>query len=119
MAKIIKPADVEEDRVYEPPLVVGFGINSTTVEDPKLTMGLTVVPPGGRNQAHYHVKCAAGLFIKKGRFRVFIGPKHEQQEAIVEEGDFLYVDQGEIHGLVNLSDYRNGRDYFYLSRGAQ
>jgi len=102
MAKIIKTKNVDPDKIYEPPLTIGFGIDSTTVEDPQMTMGHTIIPPGARNQRHYHVNNDAGMYIIKGRLRFFIGP--DKQEVEAEAGDFVYTPKGEIHGLLNLSD---------------
>jgi quercetin dioxygenase-like cupin family protein len=34
---------------------------------------------------------------------MFLGPDGDMQEVIVEEGDFIFVPKGEIHGLMNLS----------------
>ena len=67
-------------------------------------MGYNMIPPGARNQRHYHVNTAAGQHVVKGRLRMFIGPDHDMKEIDVEEGDFVYVPRGEIHGLMNLSD---------------
>jgi len=104
MAKVIKRKNLEGDMVYEPPLNIGFGINSETAEGAPMTMGHTIIPPGGRNQRHYHVNSAAGMYIMKGKLRMFIGPDIDMKEVDVEPGDFVYVPSGEIHGLINLSD---------------
>ncbi len=106
MATLVKVPDRDEDLNYEPPLVIGFGINDKTVPTPKLTMGHTIVPPGARNQAHFHANAAAGLFLKKGQLRLFLGKEGDDgsQEMIMDEGDFLYLEPGEIHGLINTSD---------------
>jgi uncharacterized RmlC-like cupin family protein len=85
-------------------LRAAYGIDSSTVGNPKMTMQYSVVPPKARNQRHYHVTCDAGMYILKGRLRMFFGPDHAQQEAIAEPGDFVFIPQGEIHGLENLSD---------------
>ena len=115
MATLVKRADFDQDLKYEPPLVIGFGINNTTVDNPKLTMGHTFVPPGGRNQAHYHAKAAAGLFLKKGKLKLFLGPKDSVQELIFNEGEFLYLEAGDIHGLINLSDTEDAEIIFTYS----
>ena len=104
MATLVKTPERDEDLKYEPPLIIGFGINDKTVPAPKLTMGHTVVPPGARNQAHFHANAAAGLFLKKGQLKLFLGPEEDRQEMIMDEGDFLYLEPGEIHGLINTSD---------------
>lgn len=104
MAKLIRLKDFD-GKVNEPPLRAKRGITSETIGKPiKMTMNRVVIPPGGKNQCHYHVKCDAGMHILKGRLKMFFGPLHQQEEAIAEEGDFVFVPQGEIHGLANLSD---------------
>ena len=103
-AKIIRWKDRMPDPNYEPPLKPGRGIWSESVENPNLTLSRVVIPPGARNQRHYHVNCDAGMHILKGRLKLFFGPDHEMEEAIVEEGDFAFVPAGVIHGLMNLSD---------------
>jgi quercetin dioxygenase-like cupin family protein len=105
MASIIRAGDYTADTSYEPPLVIGFGIDSKTVERPPAAMGKTVVPPGGRNQAHYHVKCDACLFIISGSLRFHMGdPDGEREVWVANAGDFVHVPRGEIHGTENASD---------------
>jgi len=104
MATILKPENLKNVKDYEPPLNVHRGINSKTVEKTMLTMSHVYIPPAGRNQRHYHVKCDAYHYILKGRLRCFIGPDHEMEEFVVEPGDFVFVPQGVIHGLMNLSN---------------
>ena len=103
--KVIRTKDMMTDLEYEPPLVIGKGIDSDAVGRPiKMTLGHVVIPPGGRNQRHYHVNTDAGQHVLKGRLKMFLGPDHEMKEVIVEAGDFVFVPRGEIHGLINLSD---------------
>jgi uncharacterized RmlC-like cupin family protein len=103
--RLIRPNDVKINLNYEPPLVPGEGISSEVVGMPiKMTMAHVVVPPGGRNQRHYHVQTDAGMHILKGRLKMFLGPDPEMEEVIAEVGDFVFVPRGEIHGLINLSN---------------
>jgi uncharacterized RmlC-like cupin family protein len=103
--RVIRGKDVRIDREYAPPFIGGEGIHSETVGMPiKMTMQRVVIPPGSRNQRHYHVKTEAGMHILKGRLKMFFGPDHEMEEAIAEAGDFVFVPRGEIHGLINLSN---------------
>ena len=69
-----------------------------------MMMARVVIPPGGRNQRHYHVETDAGMHILKGRLKMFLGPDHEMREVVAEEGDFVFAPRGEIHGLMNLSN---------------
>jgi len=104
MVTIIKSKKRRVDVEYEPPMKVGFGIDSTNVQNPGMVMGYTTGPAGSRNQRHYHVNTPSGIFVVKGRSKLIVGPDHEMQEFILEEGDFVYVPRGEIHGAVNLED---------------
>jgi uncharacterized RmlC-like cupin family protein len=101
MAVVIPRHQVPPDLEYEKGLAIQFGINDATCGSTELTMGFTVVPPGVRNPAHYHPKAEAGMYILKGKLKVYIGEDREVTE--VEEGTFLFVPKGEIHGLENAS----------------
>jgi len=103
--KIIRPKDVNVDLKFEPPLNIGLGIDSETIGTPiKMSMARVVIPPGGRNQRHYHINTDTGAHVLKGRLKWLLGPDHEMEEIVVEAGDFVYVPRGEIHGLMNLSN---------------
>jgi uncharacterized RmlC-like cupin family protein len=102
--KVIKRKVLEIDSTYEPGLSVSDGINNKIVEGARLLMGSSFLPPGGRNQRHYHVNTDAGMYILKGRVRLILGPDDNRREMDAETGDFIYTPQGEIHGLVNLSN---------------
>jgi uncharacterized RmlC-like cupin family protein len=105
-AKVVRQNEVDTltSKKREPPLDARSGINTKTVDNPKLEMHHTIIPPGGRNQRHYHITCDAGMYITKGRLKMFFGPEYEQEEVVVEAGDYVFVPQGVIHGLINLSD---------------
>ena len=103
-AKVVKGEGLEWEPGQEPPLKAKRGICSKSVDSPNLKMYRVIVPPGARNQRHYHVNCDAGMHILKGRFRVFIGPDHEIEETTAEAGDFIFAPAGVIHGFMNLSD---------------
>jgi uncharacterized RmlC-like cupin family protein len=101
MAVVIPRRQVPPDLEYEKGLAIQFGVSDATCGSTELTMGFTVVPPGVRNPAHHHPNAEAGMYILKGRLRVYIGEDREETE--VEEGTFIFVSKGEIHGLENLS----------------
>ena len=103
-ATFVRLKDLELKPSVEVPLQGYKGICADTVENPELTMSHVFIPPGGRNQRHYHVNCDAGMHILKGRLKYFIGPDHEIEEVILEEGDFAFIPKGVIHGFQNLSD---------------
>ena len=106
-AQVVRPQaeGLVADQRYGPnSLKATYGIENKTVDHPRLTMQRSVMPPGDRNQRHYHINADAGMFIIKGRIKVLLGPDHEIQEDIAEPGDFVFVPAGTIHGLINLSD---------------
>ncbi len=103
MIKVIRSPEASQDREYQPPLTVGWAIDQTTVPGINKTMAKSIVPPGGRNQRHFHIGTDALWYILKGRLNIFFGPDPELKETIVEAGDFVYIPHGEIHGFMNLS----------------
>jgi uncharacterized RmlC-like cupin family protein len=103
MGKVVKRKDLEKDSVYEPGLTVSDGINNKNVEGARLLMGYSFVPPGGRNQRHYHTNTDAAGYVLKGHVRMILGPDDDMHEVDAETGDFFYYPRGEIHGLINLS----------------
>jgi len=98
---IVDSDRMRKDVTYEPPLVIAFGVDKHSVGAVTITMGRTVVPPRGRNPAHYH-RCEASFFVRKGRLKLYIG--EPRKEYIVNENQFIFVPPGVIHGLQNLSD---------------
>lgn len=100
-ARIINTDSVNKDRVYEPPLVIAWGVDEATTGTKTITMGRTVIPPGGRNQRHYHANCDAAFFVRRGAIRIFLG--EEKKEYIVPENHIVFSPAGGIHGLENMS----------------
>lgn len=97
---IVDSEKIGKDVTYEPPLVIAFGVDTHSVGARTITMGRTIVPPGGRNPAHHHT-CEAAFFVRKGRIRAYIGP--ERKEYVIAENQFVFIPPGVIHGLENLS----------------
>ena len=104
MVTVIKNKKLRVDVDYEPPMKVGFGIDSANVENANMVMGYTTGSAGGRNQRHYHVNTSSGIYVIKGRIQAILGPDHAKQELILEPGDFMFIPRGEIHGGLNLED---------------
>ena len=100
--KIVNTEAVAQDLQYEPPLIIAWGVDESTTGTKTITMGRTIIPPGGRNQRHYHANCDAAFFVRKGTIKVFIG--EEKKEFIAPENHIVYSPAGGIHGLINMSD---------------
>ena len=92
------------DPNYEPPLQPGRGIWSESVENPGLTLSRVVIPPGARNQRHYHINCNVGQYRINGHDKILVGPNHAMDELEVAPGDFVYIPKGEIHGAVGTGE---------------
>lgn len=97
---IVDPSKVNQDATYEPPLVVGFGVDARTVGARTITMGRTITPPGGRNPAHYHA-CEAAVYKRRGNFRQFYGADRRTRPS--RPGHILFMAPGLIHCAENLS----------------
>ena len=102
--KVVRGEELEWEPSIEPPLQSKKGINVKTVENPRVQMHRVTVPPGARNQRHYHLQSDAGMFLLKGHLKIFFGPDHEMEETLAREGDFVFVPAGVIHGFMNASE---------------
>ena len=100
--KIINTEAISTDTKYEPPLIIAWGVDESTTGTKTITMGRTIIPPGGRNQRHYHANCDAAFFVRKGTIEIFLGK--EKKSYIVPENHFVFSPKGGIHGLLNMSD---------------
>ena len=107
MPTVIRPSQIATDVTYEPPLRVGFGINDTTVEGAKATMGRTILVPGaGPNPTHYHSANDVCWYILYGRIKAWFAQSDGggRTEVILEGGDFVYIPSGAIHVIANASE---------------
>jgi mannose-6-phosphate isomerase-like protein (cupin superfamily) len=105
---IIKPDAYGDDVTYEPPLKVGWGIDSKTVNNPMATMGRSVLPPGtgNPNPTHYHTFNDVAWYIISGRVKCTFGSPDltDLHDEYAEAGDFVYIPRRNIHILENASD---------------
>lgn len=106
---IIRPRDYTTDADYEPPLMIGFGIDSSTVQQAPAAMGKSVIPPAADTtlDPHYHNQSDACIHIISGALRFFFGPVEDGDDRMIEVahgGDFVHIPRGTIHGVRNESD---------------
>jgi len=78
------------------------GLSSKNVPAQKLSMNVATIPPGGVAYAHIHVGFEVMLYILQGRVR------HEYGEGLKQvidnaAGDFIYIEPGVPHEVINLS----------------
>ncbi len=79
------------------------GMSGKNVGARELSMNLATIPPSGVAYAHIHVDFEVMLFILEGRLRHDFGPGL-RQSVINEAGDFIFIEPGVPHEVVNLSD---------------
>jgi uncharacterized RmlC-like cupin family protein len=68
-----------------------------------LSMNVATIPPGAVAYAHIHVDFEVMLFILEGRVRHEFGENLEKSMDN-REGDFIFIEPGVPHEVVNLSD---------------
>ena len=79
------------------------GMSSQNVGSTKLSMNVATVPPGAVAYAHIHVGFELMLYILQGKVR------HEYGDGLKKvidnrAGDFIYIEPGVPHEVLNLSD---------------
>jgi uncharacterized RmlC-like cupin family protein len=80
-----------------------LGMSGKNVGAKQLSMNVAVVPPGAVAFAHIHVGFEVMLYILEGRVRHEYGPDliHSVDH---EAGDFIFIEPGVPHEVLNLSD---------------
>ncbi|MBA2260410.1 MAG: cupin domain-containing protein [Acidobacteria bacterium] len=79
------------------------GMSSKNVGSRELSMNVAFVPPGGVAFAHIHLDFEVMLYILEGRVRHEYGP--ELRHTVDHEaGDFIFIQPGVPHEVLNLSD---------------
>jgi uncharacterized RmlC-like cupin family protein len=79
------------------------GMSAKNVGSSKLSMNVATVPPGAVAYAHIHVDFEVMLFILQGKVRHEYGDDLEQTMDN-EAGDFIFIEPGVPHEVINLSD---------------
>jgi uncharacterized RmlC-like cupin family protein len=80
-----------------------LGISGKNVGAKHLSMNVAVVPPGAVAFAHIHVDFEVMLYILEGHVRHEYGP--ELRYAVEHQaGDFIFIEPGVPHEVLNLSD---------------
>ena len=79
------------------------GLSAANVGARQLSMNVATIPPGGVAYAHVHVGFEVMLYILEGRVRHEYGPnlRHSVEN---EAGDFIFIEPGVPHEVLNLSD---------------
>ncbi|HVT14977.1 MAG TPA: cupin domain-containing protein [Thermoanaerobaculia bacterium] len=79
------------------------GLSAKNTSAAKLSMNVATIPPGGVARAHIHVDFEVMLYILHGRVRHEYGPGL-RQAVDNEAGDFIFIEPGVPHEVLNLSD---------------
>jgi uncharacterized RmlC-like cupin family protein len=79
------------------------GMSAKNVGAQHLSMNVATIPPGGVAYAHVHVDFEVMLYILEGRVRHEYGPDLKFT-VDHEAGDFIFIEPGVPHEVLNLSD---------------
>ena len=79
------------------------GLSAKNVGSRKLSMNVATVPPGAVAYAHIHVDFEVMLLILKGTVRHEFGDNLEKSMDNAA-GDFIFIEPGIPHEVINLSD---------------
>lgn len=101
--KVINSLDVDEDKAYEPPYAIRWGVNRESTGTDTITMGRTIIPPGGRNGLHFHENCDTTIYVMKGPINIYYKEGEEIRRREVPPGHFVYFPRGCVHGQENPS----------------
>ena len=80
-----------------------LGLSGKNVGSKHLSMNVAVVPPGAVAFAHIHVDFEVMLYILEGRVRHEYGPDL-RYTVDHQAGDFIFIEPGVPHEVLNLSD---------------
>src|SRR5881409_4106888 len=79
------------------------GMSGKNLGTTKLSANVATIPPGGVAKAHIHVGFELMLYILEGRVRHLYGPGLAQR-VDNQSGDFIFIEPGVPHEVLNLSD---------------
>jgi uncharacterized RmlC-like cupin family protein len=78
------------------------GICASTTGAKAIAMYLTIIPPGGIAEPHYHAEHETAIYLLKGRVEILYG-EGLKQCRVCEAGDFIFTPPGVPHQPRNLS----------------
>lgn len=79
------------------------GLSAKNVPAQQLSMNVATIPPGGVAYAHIHQGFEVMLYILEGRVRHEYGPGLSKT-VDNQSGDFIFIEPGVPHEVMNLSD---------------
>ncbi|RUT08882.1 cupin [Dulcicalothrix desertica PCC 7102] len=81
----------------------GFvGICASTTGALRIAMYLTIIPPGGIAEPHFHPEHETAIYLLKGQVEICYGQGLKQCQ-VCETGDFIFTPPGVPHQPRNLS----------------
>lgn len=91
----------DPETLSKPHLTNFVGICATTGAK-GIAMYLTIIPPGGIAEPHYHPEHETAIYLLKGRIEICYG-EGLKQCRVCEAGDFIFTPPGVPHQPRNLS----------------
>ena len=77
------------------------------------SIGMVILPPGGKSAPHAHDVAQECWFVLEGEAEVIIGDKFQN----VKKGDLIYGPEGVTHTLINLSQSEPFKALLFLCPG--
>ena len=99
---LIKPHQRSANTSQTPGMVRQAGIAPDVCGNQGLWVGFVSAPPG-ISGAHHHGDAETGIYVLRGRVRMYFGEKLEDS-LVAGPGDFLYVPPQTVHAEENFSD---------------
>ncbi|BDA76240.1 Cupin 2 conserved barrel domain protein (plasmid) [Calothrix sp. PCC 7716] len=96
---IVRP-DAETLLKQHLPDFVGICANTTGATG--IAMYLTIIPPGGIAEPHFHALHETAIYLLKGQVEILYGQGLKQRQ-VCEAGDFIFTPPGVPHQPRNLS----------------
>ncbi|MGH8914728.1 MAG: hypothetical protein ACRDZM_09475 [Acidimicrobiia bacterium] len=113
-SKVVNRGQGVWDLEFEQGFGIEFLIDGSTTESKRVVMGHTIMPPSARNQAHVHENVEVVWTLVKGHTLHFSdsleGGNYKETEC--HDGTFGYVNPGDLHVGINLSDEMRGEVVF-------
>jgi uncharacterized RmlC-like cupin family protein len=113
-SKVVSRGQGSWDLEYEKGFGIEFLIDDSTTASERVVMGHTIMPPSARNQAHVHNNAEVVWTLVKGHTLHFSDTlQHDNyKESECHDGTFGYVNAGDLHVGINLSDSEVGEVVF-------
>lgn len=111
--KFIASSGISADKNYEAGVHVKIGLNRDSVGTKHFTMGCSEIPPHSVSARHVHMASEVGIYVISGEMVDCCGADAKQH--LLQEGSFMYIPEGSIHGGCNPNANETTRIIFFYA----